>query len=107
MARRILFMLLALAASGAVPARAEDDPACAKFEEPLAYNACLANHGPKATDIGTNARSGVGTNTGSVQNSDGAPAQAYRYRPAVTRSAHASPRAVRSHGRAHMEFRLH
>lgn len=29
-------------------ARAEDNPACAKFEEPLAYNACLARFGPHA-----------------------------------------------------------
>jgi hypothetical protein len=31
------------------PARAEDNPACAKYEEPLAYNACLARLGPSAT----------------------------------------------------------
>jgi hypothetical protein len=30
------------------PARAEDNPACAKFEEPLAFNACLAKFGPRA-----------------------------------------------------------
>ncbi|HYA73649.1 MAG TPA: hypothetical protein VEF36_10895 [Roseiarcus sp.] len=30
------------------PARAEDNPACAKYEEPLAYNACLARLGPHA-----------------------------------------------------------
>ncbi len=30
------------------PARAEDNPACAKYEEPLAYNACLARFGPHA-----------------------------------------------------------
>jgi len=29
-------------------ARAQDNPACAKFEEPLAYNQCLAGLGPKA-----------------------------------------------------------
>ena len=27
---------------------AADDFACAKYAEPLAYNACLASHGPKA-----------------------------------------------------------
>ena len=30
------------------PARAKDDASCAQFEEPLAYNACLARHGPRA-----------------------------------------------------------
>ncbi len=29
-------------------ARAEDNPACAKYDEPLAYNACLARLGPHA-----------------------------------------------------------
>lgn len=39
--------VLAAALIGA-PASAEDNPACAKFEEPLAYNACLARLGPPA-----------------------------------------------------------
>jgi hypothetical protein len=30
------------------PGRAEDYPACAKIENPLAYNQCLANQGPPA-----------------------------------------------------------
>ena len=30
------------------PARAKDNGSCAQFEEPLAYNACLAKLGPKA-----------------------------------------------------------
>jgi hypothetical protein len=30
------------------PARAKDNASCAQFEEPLAYNACLARHGPHA-----------------------------------------------------------
>jgi len=44
---RVAFGILALLAStgGAI---AEDNPACAKYEEPLAYNACLAKLGPKA-----------------------------------------------------------
>ncbi len=39
--------LLALLLWG-VAARAEDNPACARFEAPLAYNACLARQGPAA-----------------------------------------------------------
>ena len=38
---------LTFIASGA-PAPAEDNPACAKFQEPLEYNACLARQGPRA-----------------------------------------------------------
>jgi len=30
------------------PARAADNGSCAKYQEPLAYNACLARHGPHA-----------------------------------------------------------
>ena len=30
------------------PAGAQDNPACAKYQEPLAYNACLARFGPHA-----------------------------------------------------------
>ena len=38
---------------GAVRARAaEDNPACAQYREPMAYNACLAQHGPKANGVG-------------------------------------------------------
>jgi len=36
--------------AGAAPARAQDS-ACAKIEEALAYNACLANHGPRAGPV--------------------------------------------------------
>ena len=32
----------------AEPAFAQDNPACVKFQEPLAYNACLARQGPPA-----------------------------------------------------------
>ena len=54
MAMRTALMLLAFAAVAShSAARAQDDPACAKYQEPLAYNACLASHGPKATDIAT------------------------------------------------------
>jgi hypothetical protein len=30
------------------PAYGQDDPACAQYDEPLAYNACLAKSGPHA-----------------------------------------------------------
>ncbi len=31
----------------AAPAAAQRPDPCARFEEPLAYNACLAEHGPR------------------------------------------------------------
>jgi len=37
--------LIGIALLAAAPARAEDP--CAKFQEPLAYNACLAKQGPE------------------------------------------------------------
>jgi len=44
---RVAFGMLALLAS-TLSAPAEDNPACAKYDSPLAYNACLAKLGPKA-----------------------------------------------------------
>jgi hypothetical protein len=100
---RAAFMVLALAIA-ALPrcACAQDDPgqsdpACAKYQEPLAYNACLASHGPKASDVG------------------GAHAQDQPGRAAPAPSAAASPASrvgrwpsaeTRRHGRVHMEFRV-
>ncbi len=44
---RAALAMLAFMSIGAL-ARASDNPACAKFEDPLAYNACLAKLGPQA-----------------------------------------------------------
>jgi hypothetical protein len=44
--RPTIFLFALFAVCGA--ANAEDNPACAKFENALAYNACLAKLGPKA-----------------------------------------------------------
>ncbi len=98
MARRAALMLLALAAASIGQARAEDDPACARFEDPLAYNACLASRGPKANDRAT---------TGARRGDEGSPppAQAERNRePAGI--ARGSRRAMRGRGRVHMEFQV-
>ncbi len=46
----IALCLTALAWAGTV--RAQDNPACAQYREPMAYNACLAQHGPKANGVG-------------------------------------------------------
>jgi len=45
----LAFAALVLAA----PAAAQKPDPCARFEEPLAYNACLAEHGPRAAGKGT------------------------------------------------------
>jgi hypothetical protein len=45
--RRIGVMVVAAALIGS-GARGQDSAACAKFEDPLAYNACLARGGPPA-----------------------------------------------------------
>jgi hypothetical protein len=44
----LVALFFSFAVSAARPGRAEDYPACAKIENPLAYNQCLANQGPPA-----------------------------------------------------------
>ncbi len=89
----ITFSLAALAWAGS--ARAQDNPACAQYREPMAYNLCLAQHGPKAN--------GVGKLHGSPQ-----PAAAHsrvwygRTRGRTPATRYDSPQRV--HGRVHMEF---
>ena len=50
--RAALLMFVSALAALSRAALGQDDPACAKYQEPLAYNACLASHGPKANSIG-------------------------------------------------------
>jgi hypothetical protein len=83
--------LAALAAAG--PALAQDDRSCAQYQEPMAYNACLARHGPKAGEVG--AHSGGGQN----------PAYGGEARAPATGFGR-WPHAERVHGRVHMEFRV-
>jgi hypothetical protein len=45
---RLFTLVLGAAISWEGAARADDYPECAKIENPLAYNQCLANHGPAA-----------------------------------------------------------
>jgi hypothetical protein len=72
---------------------AEDDPACAKYQDPLAYNACLASRGPRAN---TAPRADADAQTGSV-----------RARPTKGPAANRGWRGeTRRHGRVRMEFRL-
>ena len=92
--RAAVAFLALLAAPG--PAYAQDDPACARFEDPLAYNACLASHGPRANTLGKASGAARARRTDPEEET---PAQ-----------AKASPQAFqhveRRRGRVHMEFRL-
>jgi hypothetical protein len=100
MAARAATIVLALATlASAGRARAEDDSACAQYQEPMAYNACLARHGPKANDLGNN--------HGHTQPDRAAQDQAQRDeggKPAT--AGRGWQRAPRHYGRVHMEFRV-
>jgi len=94
-------MTLFLAALGlAGSARAQDNPACAQYREPMAYNLCLAQHGPKAN--------GVGKLHGGPQ--PGLAQERVWYgrthgRAPATR-LYSQQGAHRVHGRVHMEFQV-
>ena len=92
MATRTIAIVLCLAAlAPGERAQAQNDPACAQYQEPMAYNACLARHGPKAND--------VRTHSGKIR--------AYSREAQAPRPASRGwPHAQRLHGRVHMEFRV-
>ena len=99
MAARAAIALCLAALAWAGSARAQDNPACAQYREPMAYNACLAQHGPKAN--------GVGQLHGGPQPGRAAPNQVWYGRataaPPATRF-YGAKGAHRVHGRVHMEF---
>jgi hypothetical protein len=97
MAQPLLLMLVVFVAASACPARAEDDPVCARYTEPLAYNACLASHGPKAKDLATKGAHHAAERIAQ-------PPEAARTR--APRIGRGSRRPMRARGRMHMEFRL-
>jgi hypothetical protein len=91
-----MLFTLAIAVSPRV-AFGNDDPACARYQEPLAYNACLASHGPKATAIGTSPEQ--------TEPAHAAPVPSARLAVPVRAGAR-SHYATRHNGRVHMEFRV-
>jgi hypothetical protein len=94
-AAAIALCLAALASAGR--ARAEDDPSCAQYQEPMAYNACLARHGPKANGLGAHSGETQPDRAGQDRTYEGeAPPAGFRH----------WPHAQRIHGRVHMEFRI-
>jgi hypothetical protein len=109
MAARAAIALCLAALAWAGSARAEDDPRCAQYREPMAYNACLARQGPKAN--------GVGQLHGGPQPGRAAPNRVWyghrRGAPSTRVSVAPSTRfydtqgSQRIHGRVHMEFRVH
>jgi hypothetical protein len=93
MAARAAIALFLAALAWAGTARA-DDPSCAQYREAMAYNACLARHGPRANHLeglhgGTHPRGGL---------KGEARARAPRL--------HRRRRPGRTHGRMHMEFQV-
>jgi hypothetical protein len=89
--------LATLAWSGS--GRAQDNPACAQYREPMAYNACLAQHGPKANGVGQ-------LHGGAPQPSRAAQNRVWygHSRRAPTARYYSPQRVQRAHGRVHMEF---
>jgi hypothetical protein len=87
--RSILFAAALVLVSSAASVHAQDNPACAKFESPLEYNACLAKQGPRA-----GATLAVPKPGGAVPATRG------------VRSMRAFAGARRTNGRVHMEFTI-
>ena len=95
----IAFCLAALGWAGS--AQAQDDPACAQYREPMAYNLCLAQHGPKAN--------GVGKLHGGPQPGGAAQGRVWygHTRGRAPTARFTSPRSAhRVNGRVHMEFQV-
>jgi hypothetical protein len=100
MAIRAAVVLLLTALAWAGSARAEDDPACAQYHDALSYNLCLAQHGPKANNVGR-LRGGA---------EPGRAAQDrvwYGRNHAPSARLHGSQGARPARGRMHMEFTVH
>ena len=101
MAARAAIALCLAALGWAGSARAQDDAACAQYHEAMAYNLCLAQHGPKAN--------GVGKLHGGPQPGNAAQGQiwyGHRYGRAPTARFTSPQSAQRILGRVHMEFQV-
>jgi hypothetical protein len=102
MAARAAIALCLAALGWAGSAQAQDDPACAKYHEPMAYNLCLAQHGPKANGVGQ--LHGGGPQPGGA--AQGRIWYGHRYGRAPTARFTSPQSAQRVHGRVHMEFQV-
>jgi hypothetical protein len=101
MAARAAIALTLAAVVWTSSARAEDDPACAQYRDPMAYNLCLAQHGPKANSIGK-LRGGPQP----AQAEQGRVYYGQTYRRGSTVHFYSPQDARRVHGRMHMEFHV-
>ena len=100
MAARAAIALSLAALAWTASARAEDDPACAQYREPMAYNACLAQHGPKANSIGKLR----GPQPGQAGQDRVWYGHTHGHAPPARLDSAQDARRV--HGRMHMEFRV-
>ena len=99
MAARAAIALLAALVASAGSSLAQDDPSCAQYREPMAYNACLARHGPRANNLGRL--------HGGTQPSQTAHDRAWRGGTRTGAPAgrfYGRRRPQRAHGRMHIEF---
>jgi hypothetical protein len=101
MAARAAIALSLAALAWAGSARAEDDPACAQYREPMAYNLCLARHGPKANNVG---KLRGGPQPGRAAQDRFRNGGVYGRAPATRSYGTQGARRVR--GRMHMEFQV-
>jgi hypothetical protein len=101
MAARAAIALCLAALAWAGSAQAQDDPACAQYREPMAYNLCLAQHGPKANGVGKLHR---GPQPGSA--AQGRVWYGHTHGRAPTARYYSPQNAHRVHGRVHMEFQV-
>ena len=98
---RAAIALLAAAVAWAGSALAQDDPSCAQYREPMAYNACLARHGPRANNLG---RLHGGTQPNPTAHDRGRRGGTRTGAPA--RRFYGRQRPQRAHRRMHAEFQV-
>ena len=101
MAARAAIALCLAALGWAGSAQAQDDPACAKYHEPMAYNLGLSQHGPKANGVG---KLHGGPQPGSA--AQGRVWYGHTHGRAPTARYYSPQNAHRVHGRVHMEFQV-
>ena len=101
MAARAAIVLCLAALGWAGSAQAQDDPACAHYHDPMAYNLCLAQHGPKANGVG---KLHGGPQPGSA--AQGRVWYGHTHGRAPTARYYSPQNAHRVHGRVHMEFQV-
>ena len=101
MAARAAIALCLAALGWAGSAQAQDDQACAQYHEPMAYNLCLAQHGPKANGVG---KLHGGPQPGSA--AQGRVWYGHTHGRAPAARFYSPHSAQRVHGRVHMEFQV-